>query len=72
MGTRGRDKLDSRWETGIWMGIKDESGECIIGTSDGTVKARDFKRLANKEKRWNAELVQSLMGSTVATNARKT
>ena len=44
------------------MGIKDESGECIIGTSEGTVKARDFKRLADSSKRWNSELVSSLRG----------
>merc|ERR1712240_75927 len=35
MGTRGRDKLDSRWETGTWMGVKDDTGECIIGTDEG-------------------------------------
>ena len=43
MGTRGRDKLDSRWEQGVWLGVKDTSGEIIIGTPDGVVKARDFK-----------------------------
>ena len=53
LGTKGRDKLDSRWETGIWMGIKDQTGECIIGTSEGTVKARDFKKIADTTKRWN-------------------
>ena len=33
LGTKGKDKLNSRWETGVWMGIKDETGECVIGTS---------------------------------------
>ena len=63
MGTRGRDKLDSRWETGVWMGVKDNTNECIIGTSEGTVKARDFKRIADREKRWDAELIKSLKGT---------
>ena len=63
MGTKGRDKLDSRWETGIWMGVKDETGECIIGTSEGTVKARDFKRIADNSARWSAELVKSVKGT---------
>ena len=44
------------------MGVKDETGECIIGTSEGTVKARDFKRIADNAARWNAELVKSLRG----------
>ena len=62
MGTRGRDKLDSRWATGVWMGVKDETGECIVGTSEGTVKARDFKRFADPAKRWDSTLVKSLQG----------
>ena len=63
MGTRGRDKLDSRRATGVWMGVKDETGECIIGTNEGTVKARDFKRLADPTKRWDSTLVKSLQGT---------
>ena len=30
----GKDKFDSRWETGIWLGIREESGENIIGTKE--------------------------------------
>ena len=45
------------------MGIKDETGECIIGTSEGTVKARDFKRFAEPAKRWDSTLVKSLQGT---------
>ncbi len=36
----GKDKLDTRWEVGVWLGIRAESGESLIGTSDGVVKAR--------------------------------
>ena len=63
MGTRGRDKLDSRWETGVWMGVKDNTNECIIRTSEGTVKARDFKRIAALDKRWESELIKSSKGT---------
>ena len=41
-GTCSRDKFDCRWERGIWLGVRDESGEIIIGTPDGVIKARDF------------------------------
>ena len=29
----GKDKLDSRWETGHFLGIQDDSAELIVGTS---------------------------------------
>ena len=48
----GRDKFDSRWEDGIWLGIREESGEHIIGTKDGVLKARTIRRRATKEERW--------------------
>ena len=34
----GRDKLDTRWESGIFVGIRDESGELIILTESGANK----------------------------------
>ena len=45
------------------MGVKDDTGECIIATSEGTVKARDFKRFAESAKRWDSTLVKSLQGT---------
>ena len=37
-GTKGKDKLRSRWEKGIWVGLLDETGETIVGTSEGVIK----------------------------------
>ena len=45
------------------MGVEDDTSECIIGTSEGTVKARDFKRLADSTQRWSADRVKSLQGT---------
>ena len=44
------------------MGIKDNTKERIIGTSEGIVKAIDFKRIVDHAKRWDAGLVKSLRG----------
>ena len=46
-GTQGKHKFVPRWEKGIWLGVRDESSEIIVGTDLGTVKARDFKRLTD-------------------------
>ena len=41
-GSLGQAKFENRWEEGVWLGILDDSGESIIGTEIGVVKARDF------------------------------
>ena len=43
-GITGKDKLDVRWESGIWLGIRDESGEVIVGTSKGVLKDRSLRK----------------------------
>ena len=45
------------------MGIRDETGEVIIGTSEGVVKARDFKRMGSPEERWNIESILGFVGT---------
>ena len=62
-GTRGQDKFSCRWERGVWLGIRDESGEIIVGTPDGVVKARDFKRLADPTERWSAKAICEIKGT---------
>ena len=33
-GTEGKDKFEDRWSSGVWYGIRDETGESIIGTKE--------------------------------------
>ncbi len=40
----GKNKLVVRWEDGVWLGIKMESGASILGTAKGVAKAREFRR----------------------------
>ena len=37
----------------IWLGIREESGEVIIGTEDGVIKVRSVRRKATHEERGN-------------------
>ncbi len=49
----GRDKFDARWKDGVWLGVRMESGESLIGTSEGVVKARDLRCIqAENGGRW--------------------
>ena len=45
--------MAGRWGEGIWLGIRDESGEAIIGTEDGVHRARTVRRKASNHERWN-------------------
>ena len=61
--TLGKDKFDTRWDSGIWLGIREESGEHIIGTEDGVVKARTIRRKAITKDRWDQEMFNKIRGT---------
>ena len=44
------------------VGIREETGELIVGTPEGIIKARDFKRHPSNEDRWNLERFTSFTG----------
>ena len=58
----GKNKLVRRWEDGVWMGIRDESGESIIGTSEGVVQCRDFRRIP-EAYRWRSKGLSEIKGT---------
>ncbi len=45
----GKNKFDVRWRDGAWLGIRLESGESVIGTADGVVKARGCRRTLQED-----------------------
>ena len=46
-----RNKMDSEWKHGIFIGQRTLSGEYIVGTADGTFRPRTIHRVP-VEKRW--------------------
>jgi hypothetical protein len=54
--------MRSRWSSGLWLGIRDESGEAIIGTDEGVMKCRTIKRKGTKEERWDLGQVEKMKG----------
>ena len=55
-------KYDTRWSTGIWLGIREESGEVIIGTDEGCIKCRTIRRKSSDAERYNVELFMNMKG----------
>ena len=61
--SKGKHKAENRWENGVWLGVRDESGEYIIGTEGGTIKVRTVRRKASIEDRWNWEEFNKIKGT---------
>ena len=57
----GVNKLDTRWETGVWIGVRNESGEHLIMTEKGVLEVRTIRR-HDESERWDKELLKSLKG----------
>lgn len=60
--SRGVYKLDSRWDTGVWFGFRDESNEALIGTPKGMVRVRPVRRKRSHEQRWDSKVFNEMQG----------
>ena len=60
--TSRKGKLESNWESGVFLGIREESNEILVGTPQGVVKARTFRRKGSDEDRWNKEEILAVKG----------
>ena len=58
----GKDKLNSRWGEGVWSGVREESGETLIGTREGVIKVRTIRRKAGAA-RSSKELMDAVKGT---------
>ena len=61
--SKGRKKLESRWGSGVWLGIRDETNEVMIGTQEGIIKVRTIRRKASNEERWNITQLENMKGT---------
>ena len=61
--SKHKRKGDYSWGDGIWLGIRDESGEYIIGTSKGVIKVRSVRRKGSHEDRWEIEQLNAMRGT---------
>ena len=54
-------KMESKWRNGIYLGIRMESSEMLVGTSEGVFKVRSIRRKPDGQ-RWDADQVCSVIG----------
>ena len=61
-GSAGKEKFDARWERGIFLGMKEDSGEWYIGTDSGVLKVHRTKAIEDETNRWSGEALDSIKG----------
>ena len=52
-------KLDSLWQTGLFVGYRTQSGEYMVANSEGAFKTRTMKRIPENE-RWNKGEIEGM------------
>jgi hypothetical protein len=58
--SKGKYKICIRWEEGIWLGIRDRTGETLVGTSNGIVKVRSFRRKGSEGEKWDRGRMEAM------------
>ena len=56
-----KHRMIPRYQCGIWLGMRNNSGECFIGNAEGVFGAREIRRL-EPQSRWDTEAVNSVSG----------
>ena len=63
-------KLEPRWESGIFLGVRLHTTEKIVGTPKGVVVVQSVRRKPD-DQQWNLQLLQSITGTPWAPNPAK-
>ena len=55
------NRVNTRYQYGIRLGMRNNSAECFIGNADGVFRAREIRRLEPQD-RWDAEAINNMIG----------
>ena len=56
-----RNRMNPRYQYGVWLGMRNNSAECFIGNADGVFRAREIRRLEPQD-RWDTRAIHSVIG----------
>ena len=62
MGVGRKNKAETEWFQGVWLGPATGSSETLIGTTKGVVKASSIKRFGMTE-RWDVNAIVDMKGT---------
>ena len=56
------NRMNPRYQYGVWLGMRNNSAECFIGNADGVFRAREIRRLEPQD-RWDTEAINNVIGA---------
>ena len=59
---REKNKIEAKWEKGLWLGTAREANETLIGTKDGVARCYAIKRMT-EEDRWSSAEIAAMQGT---------
>ncbi len=61
--SKGKAKMDLRWGDGVWLGIREELEEHIVGTDKGVIKCRSRRIKGSDKEKWEEKLLGGVRGT---------
>ena len=49
-GSRPLNRMNRRYNFGVWLGVKSNSAECFVGTAEGVCRAREVRRIEQQDR----------------------
>ena len=59
--TEPRNRMNPRYQYGVWLGMRNNSAECFIGNADGVFRACEIRRLEPQDS-WDTRAIYSVIG----------
>ena len=59
--TEPMNRINSRYQYGVWLGMRNNSAERFTGIADGVFRAHEIRRLEPQD-RWETEAINSVIG----------
>ena len=51
------NRMNPRYKFGVWMGVRNNSAECYVGTAEGVFRAREVRRIEHQDRWTRGELL---------------
>ena len=55
------NRMIPRYKFGVWLGVRNNSAECIVGLAEGVFRAFEVRRIEHQD-RWDREAINKLTG----------
>ena len=54
------NKMNPRYKFGVWLGVRNNSAACFVGTAEGVFRAREVSRIEHQDT-WDKEAINNVI-----------